>query len=258
MKQKKNFTLNSGAGNITWGRLGSADHMFSLPITPTAHLGQRGFAPSGHGSRLSHVSRADSMGYAARHSMLESQHTLGKSRGSMAFSPSATHAFSRTARHSTPVPQHTGPSRSTGRNSSRANRRGSEVNASLSFDTAEPIVETKHYARSSVAHVGVDTASSAGMSGPSPLVGNESSFRSSSSSSQESDTQGSVPPQLRIISLDEGSGRIISAESPRGSARVLAWHPTSTGGGVTDSHSVTSELSATSTGEITLCISPAA
>lgn len=129
------------------------------------------------------------------------------------------------------------------------------MNASLSFDTAEPIVETKLYARSSVAHVGMEAASSAGVSGPSSLVGNESSFRSSSSSSQESDTQGSVPPQLRIISLVEGSGRIISAESPRGSARVLAWHPTSTGGGVTDSHSVTSELSATSTGKITLCIS---
>ena len=214
--------------------------MFSLPITPTAHLGQRAFAPPGHGSRLSHVSRADSMGYAARHSMLESQNTMGKTTSSMAFN--TTHAFSRSGRHSTPVPSHTTASRSTGRNSSRAKWHGSEAGASLSFEAAGSFAESKSHARGSMTHVSVDASSSVGLSAPSSMMGNESSFRSSSSSSQESESQGSVPPQLRII----------SAESPRGSARVLAWHPFSTGGGGVDDHSVTSEMSATSTGNIAL------
>ncbi len=224
------------SGGISWGRLGSADHMFSLPITTTAHLGQRGFA------------RADS--YAARHSMLESQTTLGKT--SSGFHPAATNAFSRSGRHSTPIPTHTttSSSRSTGRNSSRAQGRSSEVGTSLAIDTAEALAESKPYARGSVAYVGVDASSSVAMSEPSSLVGNESSYRSSSSSSHESESHTSVPPQLRIISLDQESGRIISADSPRGSARVLAWHPSSVGGEGTDSRSVTSEMSATSTGNL--------
>ncbi len=220
--------------------------MFSLPITPTAHLGQRAFAPPGHGSRLSHVSRADSMGYAARHSMLESQHTMGKTTSSMAFN--STTAFSRSGRHSTPVPSHRTASRSTGRNSSKANWHGSEAGVSVSFEAAASFAESKSHARGSMTNVSVDASSNVGLSAPSSMMGNESSFRSSSSSSQESESLGSVPPQLRIISLDEESGRIISAESPQGSARVLAWHPSSTGGGGVDDHSVTSEMSATSTG----------
>ncbi len=224
--------------------------MFSLPITPTAHLGQRAFAPPGHGSRLSHVSRADSMGYAARHSMLESQHTMGKTTSSLAFNTTA--AFSRSGRHSTPVPSHMTVSRSTGRNSSKANWHGSEAGVSVSFEAAGSFAESKSHARGSTTNVSVDASSSVGLSAPSSMMGNESSFRSSSSSSQESESQGSVPPQLRIISLDEESGRIISAESPRGSARVLAWHPSSTGGGGVDDHSVTSEMSATSTGNTAL------
>ncbi len=235
-----------GAGNISWGRLGAGDHMFSLPITPTAHLGQRAFAPLGHGSRLSHVSRADSMGYAARHSMLESQHTMGKTTSAF----NTTNAFSRSGRHSTPVPSHTTTSRGTGRNSRKANWHGSEAGVSVSFEAAGSFAESKSHARGSMTNVSVDASSTVGLSAPSSMVGNESSFRSSSSSSQESESQGSVPPQLRIISLDEESGRIISAESPRGSARVLAWHPSSNGGGGMDDHSVTSEMSATSTGTI--------
>ncbi|KAL0043607.1 hypothetical protein WJX79_009654 [Trebouxia sp. C0005] len=234
----------SPSGNISWGRLGAGDHMFSLPITPTAHLGQRAFAPPGHGSRLSHVSRADSMGYAARHSMLESQHTMGKTTSSMG---NTTNAFSRSGRHSTPVPSHTTVSRNTGRKSSKANWHSSEAGVSVSFEAAGSFAETKSHAHGSMTHVSVDASSSVGVSAPSSMMGNESSFRSSSSSSQESESQGSVPPQLRIISLDEESGRIISAESPRGSARVLAWHPSSAGGGGADDHSVTSEMSATST-----------
>ena len=183
--------------------------------------------------------------------MLESQHTLGKAGSGLPFSPSTTHgAFSRSGRHSTPVPSHT-MSRTTGRPSSRShNRRGSEAGHSFAADAAserEFRAAPKSYARSSTAYVSVDATSSVGHSGPSSLVGNESSFRSSSSSSQESESHGSIPPQLRIISLDEDSGRIISAESPRGSARVSCKHPTSTSGGA-DSVSVTSEKSATSTG----------
>ena len=236
------------SGGISWGRLGSSDHTFSLPITPTAHMGQRAFAPPSHGSRLSHVSRADSMGYAARHSMLESQNTIGRMSSGLPFSPGATHAFSRSGRHSTPLPSHTS-SKSTGRNSSKAKRRGCDVGSSLTFDLAETLSEAKPYAHGSVTHVTVDASSSVGISGVSSLARNESSYRSSSSSSQEDESHGSIPPQLRIISLDQESGRIFSAESPRGSSRVLAWHPSSTGGGI-DSQSVTSERSATSTGAL--------
>ena len=219
--------------------------MFSLPITPTAHLGQRPFAPfNNHGSRLSHVSRAEPMGYAARHSMLESQHTLGKAGLGLPFSPNSTHgAFSRSGRHSTPVPSHT-LSRTTGRPSTKISRRGSEAGHSFAADAmAEFRAEPKSYTRSRISHVTVDANSSVALSGPSSFIGNESSFRSSSSSSQESESHGSIPPQLRIISLDQDSGRIISAESPRGSAIVLSWHPTSKA----DSVSVTSEKSATRT-----------
>ena len=88
--------LHSGA--VKWGRLGAGDHMFSLPITPTAHLNQRGFGQPGHSSRLSHVSRADS--YAARHTFAETHSSLGRNSSALPLPPSS----SRTSgRHSTPA-----------------------------------------------------------------------------------------------------------------------------------------------------------
>ena len=233
------------AGGVRWGRLGAEDHMFSLPITPTAHLTSRAFAPGGHNSRLSHVSRAEPKGYAARHSLLESQHTVDRTSSGNPFAPSANHAFSQSERFSTPaaspVPRH---STTASRNSNRSTRRSSEAGSGFG-DTALPAHEAKSYARSSTAHVNVDAYSNIAMSEVSSFGGNESSYVSSSSS-QESESHGPVQPQLRVISLDQESGRIMSADSPRGASRVLAWHPSSTG--VSDNpHSIApSDRSATS------------
>ena len=265
---------------MTWGRLGSQDHMFSLPITPTAHLGQRAFAtggprgdPGGHNSRLSHVSRADPKGYAARHSLLETQHSLARLSSGNPFAPGATtHTFSHSGRHSTPPslgptpnPRQT-PGRKGG--SSRSSHRGSDAGSGFG-DTATAVHGSKTYSRSSTAHVNVDAFSNMGMSVVSSFGGRESSLGGresslgghesilggressyvSSSSSQESESRNSVQPQLRVISLDQDSGRLISADSPRGSSRVLAWHPSSTGGPEDRLTLAPSDKSATSTSE---------
>ena len=252
--------------------------MFSLPITPTAHLGQRAFAmggpkgdPGGHNSRLSHVSRAEPKGYAARHSLLETQHSFARLNSG--------NPFSHSGRHSTPPslgPTHN-PRQTPGRNgsSSRSSHRGSEAGSGLG-DFATGVHGSKAYSRSSTTHVNVDAYSNMGMSEvgsfggressqggresslgehESSLGGRESSFGGressyvSSSSSQESDSHGAVQPQLRVISLDQDSGRIISADSPRGSSRVLAWHPSSMGGSEDRSALAPSDKSATSTSE---------
>ena len=235
----------SVAGGVRWGRLGSQDHMFSLPITPTAHLNQRAFAPGGHNSRLSHVSKAEPKGYAARHSLLESQHTVNRTSSGSPFSPGATHAFSRSGRHSTPASS-PAPRQSTvlGRNSNKGTRRSSEAGSGFG-DTVSASHEAKSYHRSGTAQVNVDAYSHMGMSEVSSFGGNESSYVSSSSS-QESESHGPSQPQLRVISLDQGSGRIISADSPRGSSRVLAWHPTSTGASDNQANVAPSDRSATS------------
>lgn len=202
--------------------------MFSLPITPTAHLGQRAFAPVGHNSRLSHVSKAELKGYAARHSLLESQHTVNRTSSGNPFAPGATGAFSRSGRHSTPVNSPAPRRSTTGRNSSKSARHSSEAGSGFG-ETFNASHGPKLYSRSSTAHVNVSVdAYGNTMSEVSSFGGNESSYVSSSSS-QESESHGSGRPQLRVISLDQDSGRIISADSPRGSSRVLAWHPSSTG-----------------------------
>ena len=252
--------------------------MFSLPITPTAHLGQRAFAmggpkgdPQGHNSRLSHVSRAEPKGYAARHSLLETQHSVARLSSGNLFSPGATmHTFSHSGRHSTPPSLSPNPRQTPGRNgrSSRSSHRGSEA-ASGFGDTATAVHGSKAYSRSSTTHASVEAHSDMGMlevssfggressltGHESSLGGHESSFGGressyvSSSSSQESDPHGAVQPQLRVISLDQDSGRIISADSPRGSSRVLAWHPSSMGGSEDRSTLAPSDKSATSTSE---------
>ena len=228
-------------GGVTWGRLGSQDHMFSLPITPTAHLGQRAIALGGHNSRLSHVSRAEPKGYAARHSLLESQHSVARTGSGNPFSLGATsHGFSHSGRHSTPpsLGPTTTPRQTPGRNgnSNRSTRRGSEAGSGFG-DAGAVLHDPKAYSRRSSAHVNIDAYSNTVMSEvSSPLAGRESSLGGhessyeSSSSSQESESVGSLQPQLRVISLDQGSGRIISADAPRGSSRVLAWHPSGMGG----------------------------
>ena len=261
--------------------------MFSLPITPTAHLGQRAFAtggprgdPGGHNSRLSHVSRAEPKGYAARHSLLETQHSIARLSSGNPFSPGATmHAFSHSGRHSTPpsLSPTPNPRQTSGRNggSSRSSHRGSEAGSGFG-DTATMGHGSKAYSRSSTVHVNVDAYSNMGMSEvssfggqesslggrESSLGGHESSFGKhesslggressyvSSSSSQESESHNSVEPQLRVISLDQDSGRIVSADSPRGSSRVLAWHPSSTGGLEDRLALAPSDRSATSTSQ---------
>lgn len=249
-------------GGVTWGRLGSQDHMFSLPITPTAHLGPRAQAsgghrgdPGGHNSRLSHVSRAEPKGYAARHSLLETQHSFARTNSGNPFAPGATtHAFSHSGRHSTPpsMGPTPNPRQTPGRNggSNRSSHRGSDAGSGFG-DAVAALHGSKSYSRTSTAHVNVDAYSNIGLSevssfggresslggGESSLAGRESSlggressYVSSSSSSQESESHGSVQLPLRVISLDQHSGRIISADSPRGSSRVLAWHPSSMGG----------------------------
>ena len=272
-------------GGVTWGRLGSQDHMFSLPITPTAHLGPRAGGlrgdPGGHNSRLSHVSRAEPKGYAARHSLLETQHSVARTSSGNPFAPGATiHAFSHSGRHSTPPsmgptpnPRHT-----LGRNggSNRSSQRGSEAGSGFG-DTGTALHGSKSYSRGSTAHVNVEAYSNIGLSEvssfggresslggresslggresslggrESSLGGRESSYVSSSSSSQESESHGSVQPPLRVISLDQDSGRIISADSPRGSSRVLAWHPSSMGGSEERHVPAHSDRSATSASE---------
>ena len=221
--------------------------MFSLPITPTAHLGQRPFALGGQNSRLSHVSRAEPKGYAARHSLLESQHSAARTTS---FSPSATHGFSRSGRHSTPAslaptPRQT-PSRNGNSNRSTP-RRGSEAGSGFA-DTGNVQHGAKVYARSSTAHVSVDAYSNMGMSEGSSVGGRESSYVSSSSS-QESESHGSGQRQLRVISLDPESGRIISGASSRESSRVLAWHPSGIGGLEDHPMLAPSDRSATSASE---------
>ena len=265
-------------GGVTWGRLGSQDHMFSLPITPTAHLGQRAFAmggprgdPGGHNSRLSHVSRAEPKGYAARHSLLETQHSVARLSSGNTFSPGATmHAFSHSGRHSTPPPLGpTPPTKQTPGRSGSSNRSSHRGSPSDFGDTATALHGSKTYSRSSTAHVNVDAYSNMGMAEVSFFGGHESSQGGhesslgdressfggressyvSSLSSQPSDSRGPVQPQLRVISLDQDSGRIISADSPRGASRVLAWHPSSMGGSEDRPTLAPSDRSATSTSE---------
>lgn len=228
--------------------------MFSLPITPTAHLGQRPFALGGHNSRLSHVSRAEPKGYAARHSLLETQHSAARTRSGNPFSPGATHAFSRSGRHSTPASLAPSPTprqiQTPGRNgnSNRSTpRQGSEAGSGFG-DTGNVSRGAKVYARSSTTRVSVDAYSNMGMLEGSSAGGRESSYVSSSSS-QESESDGSNQRQLRVISLDQESGRIISAASPRGSSRVLAWHPSGMGALEDHPNLAPSERSATSASE---------
>ena len=220
--------------------------MFSLPVTPTAHLPPKAFGS--HGSRLSHVSKADPKGYAARHSMLEGQATLGKTASGNPFAPGFTH---RSGRHSTPVPTNTTPNRSIGGERIRGNQRSSEAGALDALTEVKPheAGRGRLALREASPGVSVSATSDNGKSALGSFVANEPSYRSSSSSSQESASQGWVPPQLRMISLDQEAGRIISAESLGGACRVLAWHPSSTGvGGMDRSQSFTIERSAASTG----------
>lgn len=226
--------------------------MFSLPITPTAHLGQRPFTLGGHNSRLSHVSKAEPKGYAARHSLLESQHSAARTSSGNPFAPGATPAFSRSGRHSTPASIAPSPaSRQTsarnGNSSKTTPRRGSEAGSGFG-DTSNVLHEAKLYARGSTAHVNVDAYSNMAMSEVSSFGGRESSYVSSSSS-QESESHEPDQQHLRVISLDQESGRIISAASPRGSSRVLAWHPS--GIGALEDHPILapSDRSATSASE---------
>lgn len=186
------------AGAIKWGRLGAADHMFSLPITPTAHLNQRGFVHPGHSSRLSHVSRADS--YAARHTFQETQSSLSRNSSVAPLPPSS----SRTSgRHSTPASPPSGKAVLRG-STSKAASLAATGGALATFKVTEPagyLPEATWRDSSSRRNVSLDVdahspASNAFLAAPS----REDSF--SSSSSQDSESASSVIQHLSAQSAE--------------------------------------------------------
>lgn len=159
--------------------------MFSLPITPTAHLNQRGFGAPGHSSRLSHVSRADS--YAARHTFAEAQSSLSRNTSVVQLPPSS----SRTSgRHSTPASPPS--SKATLRSStSKAASLASTGGARTTFKLAEPAGYLPEASTRLNVSVDVDPHSPASNAVLAPS--REDSF--SSSSSQESVSTSSVSQQ---------------------------------------------------------------
>ena len=180
------------AGGIRWGRLGTADHMFSLPITPTAHLNQRGFGPPGHSSRLSHVSRADS--YAARHTFAEAQSSLSRNTSVLPLPPSS----SRTSgRHSTPASPPS--SKATLRSStSKAASLAATGGARTTFRLAEPAGYLPEASGKLNVSLDVDAhspASNASMAAPS----RDDSFSSSSSQESVSTSSVSQQPSTQIL-----------------------------------------------------------
>ena len=172
--------------------------MFSLPITPTAHPSQRGFAHPGHGSRLSHVSRADS--YAARHTFAEAQSSLSRNTSAL---PLPQGSLRTSGRHSTPASPPSG--KATLRSStSKAASLAATGGARAGFKLSEPagyLPETTWRDNTSRQNVSLEIdAHSPASNAVLATASREDSF--SSSSSQESVSTSSVIQQLSAQSAE--------------------------------------------------------